>query len=362
MKYLKKYKKTDLLFFIIILILSVSGYLFTKFNDDLYKTEIMKITKIEIKNQETSTNSLGLTEIYYEKEITGVITNGINKKKEKSVIYEETYSKIVTEKYHKNDKVFIKNDNIEGLKRDTYLSILIIIFVISISIVGKIRGCLAVFSVVVNTLIFYFGLDLYFKGMNLLFLCLVESLIFTCFSLLIAEGKNKKTLTSIISVIISMIILFIETLIITKATNYSGISFNDMSFLTVPVEDVFLAEIMIGGLGAIMDIAITISSSIAELIEKDKNITTKTLTKSGREIGKDVMGTMINVLFFTYLCSGLPIFTLAIRNGYTVRNYITTNFSIEITRFLVGSIGIVIAIPISLFIAIIVFKKGKNHE
>ena len=46
MKYLKKYKKTDLLFFIIILILSVSGYLFTKFNDDLYKTEIMKITKI----------------------------------------------------------------------------------------------------------------------------------------------------------------------------------------------------------------------------------------------------------------------------------------------------------------------------
>ncbi len=159
-----------------------------------------------------------------------------------------------------------------------------------------------------------------------------------------------------------MIILFIGTLIITKTTNYSGISFNDMSFLTVPVEDVFLAEIMIGGLGAIMDIAITISSSIAELIEKDKNITTKALTKSGREIGKDVMGTMINVLFFTYLCSGLPVFTLAIRNGYTVRNYITTNFSIEITRFLVGSIGIVIAIPISLFIAIVIFKKGKNHE
>ncbi len=67
MKYLKNYKKTDFIVFIIILILSVSGYLFTKFNDDLYKTEIMKITKIEIKNQETSTNSLGLTEIYYEK-------------------------------------------------------------------------------------------------------------------------------------------------------------------------------------------------------------------------------------------------------------------------------------------------------
>ena len=112
-----------------------------------------------------------------------------------------------------------------------------------------------------------------------------------------------------------------------------------------------------GGLGAIMDVAITISSSISELIDKDNNIEKRNLIKSGKMIGKDIMGTMMNVLFFTYLCSGLPIFVLALRNGYTLSNYINNNFSLEITRFLTGSIGIVLTIPISIYISMKVFKK-----
>lgn len=52
-------------------------------------------------------------------------------------------------------------------------------------------------------------------------------------------------------------------------------------------------------------------------------------------------------------------FVLAIRNGFTISNYISSNYSLEITRFLVGSIGILLAIPISTFIAIKIFKRGE---
>ena len=79
-----------------------------------------------------------------------------------------------------------------------------------------------------------------------------------------------------------------------------------------------------------------------------------------KEIGKDIMSTMSNVLFFTYLCAGLPIFVLALRNGFTIFNYITTNFSLELSRFLVGSIGIVLTIPISAFISIKLMKRGAK--
>ena len=148
------------------------------------------------------------------------------------------------------------------------------------------------------------------------------------------------------------------TSIIIKITNYKGINLNELSFLTVPAKDIILPELLIGSLGAIMDVSITISASIAELIEKNKKISKKQLNKSAKQIGSDIMTTMTNVLFFTYICSGLPIYVLAIRNGFSIYNYITTNFSLELTRFLVGSIGIIMTIPISTYITIKVFKRG----
>ena len=72
------------------------------------------------------------------------------------------------------------------------------------------------------------------------------------------------------------------------------------------------------------------------------------------------MSTMSNVLFFTYLCSGLPIFVLAIRSGFTVSNYISSNFSLELTRFLVGSIGIIMTIPITSYVSIYLQKEVRR--
>lgn len=345
---------------IIIIILSLFTLIFVYNDDFLYKRDIMKITKIEIINEDESQNLLGLTEKYYYLKITGVITNGKNKGEIKSIEYEETYSSVITEKYKVNDKVFIDNDSIDGLKRDFYITFLVVLFVILIYIVGKHRGLLSILSVLLNLIIFYIGLDLYFRGINILFLCIIGSILFSILSLFIAGGINKKTISAILSVIVSIVILSLMLLIIINTTNYSGINFNELEYLTVPYEDVILPELLIGSLGAIMDVAITISSSISELIDKDKSISKKSLNKSAKEIGKDIMSTMSNVLFFTYLCAGLPMFVLAIRNGFTITNYISTNFSLELTRFLVGSIGIIMTIPIATFITTEVFIRGEQ--
>lgn len=357
-------EKKDIITFSILVILSVISLILVNNNYSFYKTTIINVDKITTKKEEVSSNSLGLKETYYNQKITGTILNGEKKNQKVTIDNTSSTSSVVTETYKVGDKLFVSLDkkSIDGLKRDNYVVLLIVIFIDLIYLVGKFRGLLAVTSVVINTIIFYLGLDLYFKGVNLLFLCMAESILFTILSLFIAGGVNKKTYAAIISVFISMLVLFIMTYLIAKTTNYSGISFNGMSFITVPVEDVFLAEIMIGGLGAIMDVSITMSSSIGELLEKNKKMSKKALNKSGREIGKDIMGTMINVLFFNYLCSGLPIFVLALRNGFSLYNYISTNFTLEATRFLVGSIGIVLAIPIGLFIAIKLLKEGDNNE
>ena len=344
---------------IILLIVSVF-LLVLVYNDDfLYKNKIIKVTNIETIEEEVLQNSLGFKETYYTKKITGVITNGKDKGKEKSVTVEETSSSVVTDKYKVNDKLIIKGTDIE-IKRDFYLIFMFVLFINLIFIVGSYKGLLSVLSVAINSIIFYIGLLLYFKGINLLFICVVESILFSILSLILASGVNKKTMSAVISVITSTIIITIMLLVIVYFTNYKGINFNEISFLTVPLEDIILPELLIGSMGAIMDVAITISSSIAELIEKDKKISEERLNKSAKEIGKDIMSTMSNVLFFTYLCAGLPIFVLALRNGFTMYNYITTNFSLELTRFLVGSIGIIMTIPISAFISIRLMKRGAR--
>lgn len=354
--------KNKKLIFIVTLLISIFLSIFIYNDDFLYSKEIMKIDKITTEKEQEEQNSLGLKEKYYYKRITGVITNGKNRGRSKSISYEESFSSVVTDKYKVGDKVFIKNDSIDGLKRDIYIAVLFFIFVLSIFLVGEYSGLLSVVSVVINSIIFYIGVILYSKGINLLAICFTEIIIFTVLSLFFANGINKKTLSAITSTLISIIVILIMVLLVFSVNNYKGINFNGMSFLTVPPELVFISELLIGSLGAIMDVSITISSSIAELINKNKKISVKKLNKSSKEIGKDIMSTMTNVLFFTYLCSGLPIVVLALRNGFSMYNYITSNYSLELSRFLVGSIGIIIAIPISTFISIQIFKRGGINE
>ena len=187
--------------FIVIFIVSIISLIFVYNDDFLYSKQIIKITKIDTISEDTSQNSLGLEEKYYTRKITGLITNGNQKGKEKTILYDESYSSVITDKYKINDKIIIDASGIE-LKRDSYLTLMIVIFLNLLYIVGSYKGLLSVLSVILNLVIFYIGLSLYFKGINLLFLCVIEMIVFSIISLILASGFNRKTLSAIISVII----------------------------------------------------------------------------------------------------------------------------------------------------------------
>ena len=74
------------------------------------------------------------------------------------------------------------------------------------------------------------------------------------------------------------------------------------------------------------------------------------------------MGTMINVLMFSYIGGSLSIVILKIINGYNFQRLIQFDISFEIIRFLVGSIGIVSAVPISACVALLFFRKGMSKN
>ena len=117
--------------------------------------------------------------------------------------------------------------------------------------------------------------------------------------------------------------------------------------------------LFIGSLGAVMDVAITMSSSIFGLYEKDTSISVKALTKSGMEIGKDIMGTMTNILFFAYVSGSIPILLLYFKNASTLGYTLSLNLSLELVRALAGGIGIVITIPIGLYTTMFFINRKK---
>lgn len=365
MNYLKKYKKFTIIYLILILV-SLSAIIFTYNNHYFYKNTIAKIDNIKEKHLGTEEVTFGYEDEVYLQTIEATILNG--KHKDKIITLENEYhsGEAYTQKYHKNDEVFISlnetktkiiNAHIEGYKRDKYIVILVVSFILVIILVGQLKGFLSIISLIINIIIFNTIVYLNTKDISLPLLSFIGAIIFSIICLTLVSGTNKKTLSAIISSIIGVTITMLISIIVINITKYEGIRFENMELLTRPYEGIFISEIILGGLGAIMDISISISSSLSEILQKSPKITNKQLIKSGFNIGKDIMSTMINVLFFTYICTIIPNIIILFRNGISLSTLTGEYISLEMTRALTGAIGITITIPIAIYITVLMYKR-----
>ena len=299
-----------------------------------------------------------------------IIKNGKYKGESIVVKNKYSYSKVFDNKYVKGNDVFLSvshsNDGkligkITGLKRDKYIALLTGIFImLHIFLLGK-KGVLSVVATGINIVICIFSFRMFFKGYDLFLLSNIMMITFTVLSLILGNGANKKTFAAIIGTLLSVAVTMIIFKLALKLGGEVDYAFMEYSLNPDDLHSIFMSEILIGGLGAIMDVSISMAIAIDKLIEKDKNVSIKTLISSGREIGYDVMGTMINVMFFTYLSGCIPIILLKMKNNFSIFTILKLHMPFEIYRFLCGSIGIMLSIPIALLVSIIFLKKrGKR--
>ena len=363
-----KEKRKRIISICAVIFLLMAAMVFTYNNYFLYKEDVVKITAVKNEEVYEKEGLNGEVEKYYNQEITAIIKSG--EYKGKSIILNNTcsYSGVKDEGYKKGNYLFVSlsgsedklSANILSVKRDMYVMVLICVFILGIVIFAGKKGVLSIISIIMNIIIFTYALNEYVNGKDILKLCNLMIILFTMISLILASGINKQTVCAIISTLISVALIFI----IYKITkeNFEQPEYMMMEYITNPehLDHIFMAGVLIGGLGAIMDVAISISVAVNELINKDKNISVKNLISSVKEIGYDIMGTMINVLFFTYMCGTIPMLILKIKNGYKFLSIIKFQIPFEIIRFLVGAIGIVVTIPISGFIAITILKKRRQ--
>ena len=336
------------------------------FNDHfLYDSVIVKVGPIE------SGEPIGTGEKYIQT-ITGRIENGPYKGE--LITFENTTSKsgVFDEQLHGGSEVFVTLSedgkevlSVNGVKRDKYIAVLAVIFVWAALLVGKSRGRRSLISMALNMLVAGLVIWVYIKGhlgTGILPMFMVASVVFITSSLLICNGRSRKTTAAVISSLISMTLSFLLAYIVISIHG-SSISYWNMDYIDALHQDyrgIFYLNILLSGLGAIMDISITMASSLNELKEKDPHITRAALHNSGRMISRDIMGTMTNVMLFTCFISVIPITVLAVRNWMTVSEAIASYGEIEMIRTLTSCIGIVISVPVSLYVSLWIFGKEAS--
>ena len=97
-------------------------------------------------------------------------------------------------------------------------------------------------------------------------------------------------------------------------------------------------------------------------MKKINDISIKALKTSGMEIGKDIMGTMTNILFFAYISGSIPMLILYFKNASSLGYTLSMNLSLEVARALAGGIGIVLTIPIGLYTTIFFINRKKARQ
>lgn len=357
---------------IVLIVISIISYHYISTNGSYYKKTIARITSLTETEDSKVYDMNGVAEQAYKQEIKAVVINGFHKGKEIRLKNKFSYSQAFDLRFNVDDEVFVSltedsnkrivSSSIIDFKRDKYISYIAILFILLIIFIGGFRGIRSLTSVAVNIIIFLAAFELYIHGCNLIMVSSIASIFFIIISITLVSGINKKTVSAVIGTMVGTLLSMLISVIVIMVTNKNGLHFEEMEFMTRPPEQIFFAGVLIGTLGGIMDIAITISSSLNELYDKNPDIDIGKLIKSGTEIGKDIMGTMSNTLVFAYISGSIPMILLWMKNGYSTFYIIKYNICLEIIRALTGSIGIVLSIPITIYISILLLRRNKIGE
>ena len=189
-------------------------------------------------------------------------------------------------------------------------------------------------------------------------------------TLLLVSGINKKTVTAIFGTVSGVVIAGIIAYVFGKLSHLSGITMEDAESLMYIAEDTGLkitglmfTGILVASLGAVMDVAMSISSSIFEMNIINQEVTFKELFKSAMNIGKDIIGTMTNTLILAFAGGSLSLLILIYSSSMPYNKLINLDvLGTEVIQGLAGSIGIVLAVPITALIGCYLCKASKSKE
>ncbi|MCK4648234.1 YibE/F family protein, partial [bacterium] len=255
--------------------------------------------------------------------------------------------------------------------RDKFLLLLILFFFLCLVLMGGLKKGLptALSLILTLSLIFFIMLPLFRLGFPPLLVGILISIIAATLTLYLIGGGGVKSISAILSTIMGVLIVGGLALVGAHFMRLNGYHMEESKTLvfylhhslTCRLSDLrglLLVGIIIGGLGVMMDVAISMASSVYEIREAHPRISQRELIKKGMNVGRDIMATMANSLILAYLGLTLPlILTFMIMGTPFLRVSNWAFLDVEILAALAGSIGFVLTIPLTVIITTTLLYK-----
>ncbi|WP_408954690.1 YibE/F family protein [Natroniella sp. ANB-PHB2] len=253
---------------------------------------------------------------------------------------------------------------LHDVARDRGLFYLTIIFMLLLVLVGGKSGLKTIITLVFAGLVIArFMLPALLGGYDPIFITSISAVIIIIPTLLIIGGVNEKSLAAIIGTATGVGIAGLLTLWVGELAYLTGFNSEEAMMLfnldqDINIRGLLFAGIIIGSLGAVTDVSMSVASAIFEISNNNRTLRVSNLMLAGLNVGRDIMGTMANTLLLAYVGSAIPLLLLLL--GVEMHWMRIINMDIIATEFvrgITGSIGLIISIPVTAFVAAVLMGK-----
>ena len=251
------------------------------------------------------------------------------------------------------------------------LVIFAIFFFVLILLFGRGKGvntiislaftCAAVFTVYIPSIL---------SGYNIYASTLINCAFISLMSLLMITGWSRKTVATVLGCMFGFLVSSLLSIILSSILDLTGFVDEHSIYLTylptatpIDLKAIIFGGVVIGSLGAVIDVSMDISSALFELRRHAEDLPFKSLVKSGIAIGRDIIGTMANTLVLAYIGSALSTVLLLTTYAVSIHELLNREMIIaELLQALVGSTAILLTIPLTSIICGFIYSKKQTAE
>ncbi|MCH4123591.1 MAG: YibE/F family protein [Levilactobacillus sp.] len=334
----------------------------TQHDAALYRDPIMRVTQVTTGTSSKETDDFHNTDVQTKQTLHGQILNGQYRGRHLTITNTYSRSGAMDQRYRVGSQLFVvvhdhQDDHLtasaKDLKRDTPLVFMIWLVVGLLLLIMQFSGFMAFLSVAANGVLFLIAILLNgsTQGAQVLWIFGSLAVVFAALTLWLVLGANRQMLITLATTLGGTAVAIVVGLIVFHFTHERGMYYESMQYVTQLPRPLFLAETLLGSLGAVMDESTDIISSLFALKRERPELSAAQVFKSGRQIGSTIMGPLINVLFFIFVADTFPMAMLYLKNGNSWGYTFSMNMSMGVVQSLISGIGIVLAVPLASFLA-----------
>lgn len=247
-----------------------------------------------------------------------------------------------------------------------FLSALLLLLIAGVAGLNGVKAMLALFI----TLIIIFGVmaQLLLRGWAPVPLAILTALVISTINMAFIAGPTRKGLIALLGTVSGVALAGLFgwlAAILLRLTGYTGHESTYLQLLNAEINlrGLLVSGIIIGALGAVMDVAISIASALLEISRANPGYDRKKLFESGMNIGRDIIGSMVNTLILAYTGASLTLILLFAmqKEDFPLIKIMNMEFiCAEVVRSLAGLFGMVLAIPVTAAVAAFIYSKDRK--